>query len=64
MHGKQPTQISLLYLIPTKNVNLYRSWTLILDITQAKIMFIYVYYKDQYEHFQNLIFSHYGHYMC
>jgi hypothetical protein len=24
----------------------------------------YVYYKNQYQHFQIIIFSHYGHYLC
>ena len=27
-------------------------------------MFNYVYYKDQYQHFKIIMFSHYGHYLC
>jgi hypothetical protein len=64
MHGTHPTKISLLHLIPTKNVIVYSSWELLIfNITEAPIMFMYVYYKDQCQHFQVVIFSHYGHYL-
>jgi hypothetical protein len=63
-HTPHPNQPSV-FDTHKKNVILYSSWTLlILDITAAQIMCNYVYYKGQYQHFQIIIFSHYGHYLC